>query len=59
MAFFSIIWKDTKNESDGLGNAVSLFMNENIDVIFGSPSSTGNAHLKLDLFKYTKTSRLS
>lgn len=40
---FSIIWKDTKNESDGLGNTVNLVMNDSIDILFGSPSSSGTS----------------
>ncbi|XP_053376167.1 atrial natriuretic peptide receptor 1-like [Mercenaria mercenaria] len=35
----NIVWKDTRLQSDGVGNVVDLVMNENVDVIFGSPSS--------------------
>lgn len=38
---FSIIWRNTQLVSDGVGNVVDLTVNENVDVIFGSPSSRG------------------
>ena len=31
--------RDTRDESDGVGNVVSLVKDDNVDVIFGSPSS--------------------
>lgn len=37
----SIVWRDTKTPAEGLGHAVELVMSENVDIIFGSPSSYG------------------
>ena len=36
---FRIIIRDTKDESDGVANVVSLVRDDDVDVIFGSPSS--------------------
>ena len=38
---FRIIVKDTFDEDDGVANVVSLVRDDDVDVIFGSPSSKG------------------
>ena len=45
--FFRIIVKDTFDEDDGVANVVSLVRDDDVDVIFGSPSSKGKSVIKI------------
>ena len=40
--------KETREESDGVANVVSLVRDDDVDVIFGSPSSRSKS-LKIDI----------
>ena len=37
---FRIIARDTLTEAEGVGNVVTLVRDDDVDVIFGNPSST-------------------
>ena len=39
-SFFRIIVRDTLTESEGVGNVVTLVRDDDVDVVFGSPSSS-------------------
>ena len=41
--FSSIIIRETRTESDGVANIVSLVRDDDVDVIFGPPSSLGKS----------------